>query len=149
MNTGSPYLSKALIITLSLIVGLAIGYFIFRTPASENNLTAAVTSILKSKTSQNWNTQLTGTVKAWQDNVITLQGEEELATVSVAADPSTQFIDSTANPAVPAPKSFETTDITIGDKLEITVSLDENALIHADFINRIATPLSRPVPQTN
>ncbi len=140
MNKSS--LAPSVLVVLSLVIGFGAGYIVFREPALSptDNLTAAITSLLDSKTSQGWSVRLSGTVKSWGDNTMELQGEGGTTPVRIVADSNTQFIDSTAKVAVPAPKSFDPKDIAVGDKLEVIITFDKDTLLRAGFINRIKNP---------
>ncbi|MDP2650894.1 MAG: hypothetical protein Q8P04_02260 [bacterium] len=140
MDTSKITLPVAVV--LALVVGFGAGYWVFRDapPVLRDDLSLAVKSLITSKTPQNWSVQLSGTVKSWGNNVMELQGEGGTTSVRIVADSNTQFIDSTANSQNPESKSFSPEDIGVGDTLEVVVTFDNNALLRAGFINRVATP---------
>lgn len=133
-------------VVVALVIGLGAGYAVFRNQKpGADDLSLNLNSLVKSKTTEQWNVQLSGVVKSWENNVMTLQGEGGVDVVHIVADPGTQFVDSTANPQNPEPKSFSPEDITVGDTLELSIIFDNNALLRAAFINRLATPLTQSV----
>lgn len=133
-------------VVVALVIGLGAGYAAFRDPKpSADSLSLNLNSLVGSKTTEQWNVQLTGVVKSWENNVMTLQGEGGTVVVRIVADPGTQFVDSTSNPQNPEPKSFSPEDIAVGDTLEVSIIFDNSALLKAVFINRLAAPLTQSV----
>lgn len=133
-------------VVVALVVGLGAGYVVFRNPKpGADNLSLVLNSLVRSKTTEQWNVQLKGVVKSWENNVMTLQGESGTAVIHVVTDPGTQFVDSTVNPQNSEPKSFSPEDIAVGDTLELSIVFDNSASLKAAFINRLATPLTQSI----